>query len=312
MREEGGRARRAPEGGQGVFVTAPRLIVEVRYGKLGGEKRALRPGESLRIGRTDLAELVVAHDGQMSNVHFELSWDGERALLRDLGSQGGVRLGGLCVERAEVPHGGWIQAGETDFMVYVEGRTKAGRLLLTQDEWDVEDARVESAKAACTALRAESANAPLYAILDAARDRRVLEVLREHAERHQSLYDGLPGETLEDVAPYLVGPMRKDSRLLDILCEEGLGRRWGMYCTSFEKFVEVRRHFRRFLMVDLESTGERVYFRFYDPGVMRIYWPTCSRGQQAELTQGIEEIFVEERDFSLTPLVRTFRAARAG
>jgi hypothetical protein len=49
---------------------------------------------------------------------------------------------------------------------------------------------------------------------------------------------------------------------------EGWGKRWGIYLTSREKFVEVRRHFRRFLMVEFEETREQVYFRFYDPWVM--------------------------------------------
>ena len=42
------------------------------------------------------------------------------------------------------------------------------------------------------------------------------------------------------MAPYLVGPMRKDSALLERLFREGHGKRWGIYCTSREKFAEVR------------------------------------------------------------------------
>ncbi|WP_170319831.1 DUF4123 domain-containing protein [Polyangium spumosum] len=284
-------------------MTEPRLIVEVRYGKLGGTKRAVEAGRALRVGRTELADLVVGHDGQMSGTHFELQWDGASCLLRDLQSQGGTRLGGQVTTQGEVPHGGWIQAGETDFLVYVEGRTKPPRRKLARSP-EEEAARVSAAREACELLRAEAAKVPLYAIVDGARDRHILEVIREHVEPHQSLYDGLQGETLEDVAPYLVGPFRKDSALLDRLLAEGFGNRWGMFLTSYDKFVEVRRHFRRFLMVTLESTNEKVYFRFYDPGVLRVFWPTCSPSQCQEFSAGMEELFVEEEDLSLSALVR--------
>jgi hypothetical protein len=106
--------------------------------------------------------------------------------------------------------------------------------------------------------------------------------------------------------------MRANSSLLDRFVVEGWGKRWGIYLTSHEKFVEVRRHFRRFLMVELESTHEKVYFRFYDPGVLRPFWPTCSAGQKREFSEGIDEIFVDGDGFALSALLRADRAARKG
>ncbi len=285
-------------------MTEPRLIVEVRYGKLGGTKTAVEPGRALRVGRTDLADLVIAHDTQMSGPHFELQWDGARCALRDLHSLGGTRLGGRTTTQDEVPHGGWIQAGETDFLVYVEGKTPPTPDLLEGAELAREEARVAAAERALLSLRSLAADKPLYAVLDMARDRRILGLVREHVEPHRSLYDGREGETFEDLAPYLVGPIRKDSALLDRLVREGFGKRWGIYCTSHEKFAEVRRHFRRFLMVELDETGEQVYFRFYDPGVTRVFWPTCHAAQRAELHAGLEEILVEAKDLSLIRLPR--------
>jgi len=291
-------------------VTAPRLIVEVRYGKLAGTKKVVEPGGALRVGRTDLADLVVPHDGQMSGVHFELAWDGARCLFRDVESVSGTKLGGQVVKEGEVSHGGWIQAGDTDFMVYVEGKTPKKRVRLDEAGKAQEEARLEAAERALARLRAEAAKAPLYAVMDGARDRRILEIAREHVEQHQSLYDGLEGESYEDMAPYLVGPMRKDSQLLDLYMREGFGKRWAIYCTSYDKFVDIRRHWRRFLMVELESNHEKVYFRFYDPGVMRVFWPTCNGGQKQSLSEGLEEIFVEEKNLTISALIGADRAAR--
>ncbi len=287
-------------------MTTPRLIVEIRYGKMAGKKVIVDPGKSLRVGRTELAELVVSHDGQMSGVHFELSWNGTHCQLRDLSSIGGTKLGGEAVNDAEVRHGGWIQAGDTDFMVYIEGRLKPQLRTLDSSEQLIEDQRLDGAARALLRLRNEKA--PVYALVDAGRDLRVLELLRQHVEPHHSLYDGLDGETLEDVAPYLVGPMRRDSALLESLVTEGFGKRWAVFVTTYEKFVEVRRHFRRFLKVQMEYSHEDVFFRFFDPGVLRPFWPTCNAGQKREFAEGMEQIYVEEKNFSLSALLQSTRA----
>lgn len=288
----------------------PRLIVEVRYGKLAGTKTVIEPEKSLRVGRTDLADLVIAHDGTMSGVHFELQWDGKRCLLRDTKSVSGTRLGGQDVKEGEVGHGGWIQAGETDFMVYVEGKTPPRRSKIADSEKAGEEARNAAAEEALFRLRKEADQAPLYVVVDGARDRRIVELARQHVETHQSLYEGAGGENFEDLAPFLVGPMRANSALLDRFVREGWGKRWGIYVTSRDKFSDVRRHFRRFLMVELDSSHEKVYFRFYDPGVFRGFWPTCTGTQKRELSEGLEEIFLEEKDFSLSALLRADRAMR--
>ncbi len=284
-------------------MTEPRLIVEVRYGKLAGTKAVVEAGRALRVGRTELADLVVPFDTRMSGAHFELAWDGARCSLRDLGSVSGTRLGGEGVAEGVVGHGGWIQAGDTDFMVYVEGKTPPRRRKIEEAERAREEARQDAAERARIRLRAESERAPLYAVVDGARDRRILELAQQHVEPHQSLYEGLEGETFEGMAPYLVGPMRKDSELLDRLVREGFGNRWGIYCSSRLKFADVRRHFRRFLMVEIEPANSQVYFRFYDPGVFRVFWPTCSDGQKASLTDGLEAVFVEEKNLSLSALL---------
>jgi len=279
----------------------PHCIVEVRWGRRSGTKMVIPPGRSLRVGRTARAGLVIPHDRQLSGEHFELRWDGRRCTLRDLESLTGTRLDGELVKQAEVAHGGWIQAGETDFMVYVEGRTPPPE----EPEHDLDDEerqRREERRVAAEKVFVElqeEAKAPLYALLDAARDDRILELLRESVESHQSLYEGQGGEPLDDVAPYLVGPMGPASKLLERLVLEGWGRRWGIFCTSAEPFHEVRRHWRRFLMVELEEGGKRVYFRFYDPGVLRVFLPICTNRQILELTASLDGLFFEDAGHEL-------------
>src|SRR3954464_5135648 len=146
-----------------------RAIVEIRGGPLQGRKALLEPGTTLRVGRTERADLVVPGDGHLSNVHFELAWDGEGCRLTDLRSAEGTALNGARVDEAGVAHGAWIRAGETVFSVYFEEATPPRR-------GPEDDAGTKARKErALAALEADPD--PLFAVLDAARTDRILELL---------------------------------------------------------------------------------------------------------------------------------------
>lgn len=139
-------------------------------------------------------------------------------------------------------------------------------------------------------LRAESE--PLFAILDSARDRRVRQFLLQAGEEHESLYEGVADAELTEVAPYLVR-LPRGTDLLELLVRVGWGRSWGVFLTSSVSFKETRRHLRKFLKVEDEGTKEQLYFRFYDPRVLRVFLPACSPEQRAELAGPLGRFFVE-------------------
>jgi hypothetical protein len=264
-----------------------RAIVEIRWGPLASRKAVIEPGRTLRVGRTDMADLVVPHDKQMSAVHFSLAWDGERCRLRDEGSAKGTLLDGLRAEEGDVVNGDWIRAGDTIFLVYFEGATPPRRR-------GVSPGAGEAALAsALETLGAE--RDPLFAVLDVARDGRILELLQESVEPYRSLYQGVKGEALGDVAPHLVA-LPSGSLLLPRIVREGWGKRWGIYLTSRDPFDDLRSHLRRFLLVRDEATGKRLYFRFYDPAVLRAFLPTCDARQTAQLFGDIGCFLVEGKN----------------
>jgi len=116
---------------------------------------------------------------------------------------------------------------------------------------------------------------PLFAVLDATRDPlTILGMLRSSGEEYQSLYEGMQGKMLEAYAPYLVR-LPGDSRLLEALVAQGWGKNWGIFVVSAADFKSLRKHFRTFLMVK-SPEGDRLYFRYYDPRVVRVYLPTCN------------------------------------
>ena len=55
------------------MTAANRLIVEVRWspGPHASRRAILDPGQSLRIGRTDRAELAIPQDHQLSGTHCD-------------------------------------------------------------------------------------------------------------------------------------------------------------------------------------------------------------------------------------------------
>lgn len=252
--------------------TLKRVIVEICSGPPASAKAVLEPGHALRVGRTSRADFVVPHDEDMSGTHFELSWDGITCRLKDLGSAAGTLVSGGRVEEATLAHGDWIRAGKTDFSVYYEEHTPPPH-----------GAGGEPHRArALAALQAYAEKERLYAVVDAARDPRVLTVLRESVEEYRSLFEGVFRELMTEAAPYLVQLPAK-SRLLARLVAEGWGESWGVYLTSKRRPEELRKHLRKFLTVSEEGSPKPMYFRYYDPRVLRVFLPMATARQNSEL-----------------------------
>lgn len=227
--------------------------------------------------------LSLQHDIEMSNAHFELAWDGRECHLRDLKSTAGTLLGGERIEEALVQNGDWVRAGSTDFSIYFEGGPPS--------EPDTAPAVPEPRNSQDKAWSVLSAQENLFAVLDAAQGSRILDLLQQSAEEYQSLYLGTQGHALADVAPYLVN-LPKGSPLLHALITEGWDKNWGIYLACEKPFLELRQHFRKFLMVQAEGFENRMYFRFYDPRVLETFLPTCTREQRQQFFGPILRFFL--------------------
>lgn len=263
------------------------VFLEVRSGSRKGSKIRLDTGRVLRVGRTSRADLSFEDDSHLSGVHFSLGCEGNGCRLTDLNSRNGTLVNGQTVNTAVLGNGDTIVAGETTFVVTIEAdeAATAGAISAASPVATPQDRLL-------TLLRSDLQ--PLFAILDAARDIRILALLLHYKEECQSLYEGTEGATLAQVAPYLVR-LAKDSRLLDALVKEGWGKSWGVYLTSASDLLEVRRHLRHFLQVRLPD-GEQVYFRFYDPRVMRVFLPTCTAEETVQFFGPIKRYVMESEE----------------
>jgi hypothetical protein len=284
------------------------VFLEVLNGRYAGTRIEIPAGQTVQVGRTARANVAFAEDHHMSGVHFALEWVSEGLALRDLNSRNGTFLNGQRIEHVALAHGDRIAAGNTELLVHLQGelaaeepRAAAARSSAVAPASTTAADRSQTAEGGVApligsaspmslldapwlppltsvtaklleALRGEFQ--PLYAILDSARDPLVLAVLFQCDQEYQSLYEGPEGEELSVVAPYLVR-LPKDSPLLEVVARTSWGKSWGVFFTSDSPFAEVRKHLRYFLMVKLPE-GKQVYFRFYDPRVLRVYLPTCT------------------------------------
>jgi hypothetical protein len=133
-----------------------------------------------------------------------------------------------------------------------------------------------------------------HCILDGARMGVELNASKRNSLGAVSLYRGMEEERLGDIAPYLVG-YRDDPGFEEWFFEKGWGKSWGIFFSSGAPSEDVRKHFRKFLLVKDED-GRTLYFRFYDPRVLRVFLPTCSADQLGQLFGPIDFFVCEDKD----------------
>jgi pSer/pThr/pTyr-binding forkhead associated (FHA) protein len=135
---------------------------------------------------------------------------------------------------------------------------------------------------------------PLFALLDASREPSVLKVILESKEEYQSLYEGPQGAQLAHFAPYLIRVPQK-SPLLETLVQQAWSKSWGVFLTCDKPLKDLRTHFRHFLTVKLPD-GQQVYFRYYDPRVLRLFLPTCLPEETTQFFGPVKHFLIEAED----------------
>jgi hypothetical protein len=263
------------------------FFLEVQSGSRKGEKIRLNPGQVVRIGRSTKADFAFSDDSHLSSAHFSIDCGANNCSVTDLSSRNGTFVNGQKVDAASLKDGDTITAGETAFLVRIEGEEAA---FVDTEAKLAADATPQ--ERLLFLLRRDFQ--PLYAVLDAARDVKIFALLLQSNEEYQSLYEGPQGAKLAQVAPYLVR-LKKDSLLLEKLVRDGWGESWGVYLTCASEFNEVRRHLRHFLEVMLPE-GKQAYFRYYDPRVLRVYLPTCTFEETDNFFGPIQNYSMEDED----------------
>jgi hypothetical protein len=140
----------------------------------------------------------------------------------------------------------------------------------------------------------------VFALVDAARDDQIYPALLKADCEWACLYRGDAAVTMAEVAPYLV-ELNPHARFTSWLLEKGWRNSWCVFLHARVALARLQAHFRRLVMAQLPD-GKMVYFRFYDPRVMRVYLPTCTDAE-LELVLGPVERFIFEADDEEVPIV---------
>ena len=280
--------------------------LEIMSGDRTGLRHAVPPGGSVRIGRVLPAELIISDDPLLSGLHFAVECGAEGCRVKDLGSRFGTFRRGERVYDADLRDGDEILAGRSRFGVIVadDGLATPAPLIVAAREAPID--RTPAPSLAVPAISKPthrhkavreylaSIDEPLFAVLDSAREPTIPERLAKAGAEYQSLFEGDRGKELAPFGPWLVRVPRW-SDLLDELVSEGWGNSWGVYLTSKLLFAEVRKHLRRFLEVKLPD-GRAVYFRYYDPRVIRTYLQTCTAKEVSEFLGPFDRYLAESAD----------------
>lgn len=135
--------------------------------------------------------------------------------------------------------------------------------------------------------------ATVFAILDGASVSGLTQYLSSFSPRHVCLYPGELDPDMAEVAPYLA-VLEPDAAFAEWVLGNGWGRGWGIYGKTGSRFSELRSHFRRLAKVADQTTGRGLYFRFYDPKVLKIYLPGCSLNELHECFGPVQQYLVED------------------
>ncbi|MBK7704596.1 MAG: DUF4123 domain-containing protein [Acidobacteria bacterium] len=253
------------------------IYLEVINGKYAAGTVSLEDGDVARVGRGARADMCLPDDFGLAETHFLLAFDGYTGRLIDSGSSSGTFVGGKRILAAEIETNCRISAGESEFAVLFEqdfGVTKPETPIKRLVEF----------------LR--SRDGDLFCLLDAARDEKILSLLRKSNSKHMSLYQGESQRQMAHVAPYLV-EFDKSDVFLERLWRHGWGKRWCTFFSSRAGFGHLRKHFRRFLFVK-DERGASVYFRFYDPSIMRTFLPACTDDELKDFFGYVDHFYTED------------------
>ena len=139
----------------------------------------------------------------------------------------------------------------------------------------------------------------VYVVLDGGSVPDLPQMLWELEPEHVCLYRGELEPDIAAVAPYLV-KLEYDHPFTKLVCKQGWGKHWGIFMiTPAEVDLRtLRQHFRRFLMV-YSPQDKLLYFRYYDPRVLRVYLPTCNAEEMKTIFGPVSNYIVEDEDSSV-------------
>jgi hypothetical protein len=156
------------------------------------------------------------------------------------------------------------------------------------------DSKTEATRPLSDILFGYGDSSKVYAVLDGVKVTSLLEDPEELEAPNLCLFAGKLEPDVARAAPYLV-ELEPKSPFVQRLLDRCWGKSTGIFLRSAQSLDDVRKHLKHFTMVRLPD-GDQVFFRFYDPRVLRVYLPTCNQDEIDEFLGDVVESFLVESE----------------
>lgn len=136
---------------------------------------------------------------------------------------------------------------------------------------------------------------PQYALLDPIR------IGLDFADAYSLAIEGIvlqtsiQAEDFQNVTPHLF-PCEVGDQLYNWITSTGKGDSWGIFVQSPLGIESLGKQLQKLLVVSMQTDGRQVYFRFYDPRVLRSFLPSCQKDQLKEIFIGVDTFICEDKD----------------
>lgn len=257
-----------------------RVVLEILDGPLAGRTVELTQGESVSVGRTAKAQLMLPHDNFLSGLHFLIEFGGNGVILRDCNSSNGTWVNGERVTERPLGDGDQLSAGQTRFRIYSHSDEAPGRsstVLFAVPKFE-DKTGVHNIEAIAFTPEQQRVleylkqlPAPLYALLNAGIEQHVPHVVMSSGEMFQFLPEGLAIDLIQPPPIYLVH-LPTTSELLSRLIKEGWGKPWIAFFTCSHPLPEIAKHLRNLFLLST-AAGQRFYLRYFDPRLLQLLLP---------------------------------------
>jgi hypothetical protein len=130
-----------------------------------------------------------------------------------------------------------------------------------------------------------------YMLVDGASAAALIDHLYDDKADFACLISGALEPDMQEVAPYLV-VLRDGHPFGEWILNYALGEHWGVVLRASLQLEDLARRYRKLLHVR-GADDEPLFFRYYDPRVLRSYLPTCMDAEVAAWFDGVDHYLVE-------------------
>ena len=133
-----------------------------------------------------------------------------------------------------------------------------------------------------------------YYLADGARMNLKINKFYDYGVYRYSIFANTFYALIADVGPFLIN-VDGNNLCKDWILKDGYGLSWGVFLKTDANLDQLLVHLESIITV-VEEGGKELFFRYYDPRVLRIFLPTCSPDQLLEFFGPVKYFLCEDEN----------------